>query len=29
MIEIKEMTFGDFEEIKDVLQADFDEGVER
>lgn len=25
MIEIKEMTFSDFEEIKDVLQTDFDE----
>ena len=25
MIEIKEMTFGDFEEIKDILQTDFDE----
>ena len=25
MIEIKEMTFCDFEEIKDILQTDFDE----
>lgn len=25
MIEIKEMTFSDFDEIKDILQTDFDE----
>ena len=25
MIEIKEMTFNDFEEIKDILQTEFDE----